>query len=457
LHLSKGKDLKFEAVINEKIQDPVYFPHISKIFAEIVTVFEKFGKSELLRPAFCKIFFADFKDSYLDILKDLPKIVNSLFSQNDFDTETEEIKKKLEEDLKFKNEIMNRIKDLWNVHEKGAWRSFVTLIDIIPDLQHLFPLVEYNHYFIDKLWTIYQKSNNEIKQISLKSICKFLLSPHYSSKRKEHLTKIIDLAISPSFYDRRQFLYLSDFIVETFACSILKEIGFYKKFIRLGTDKVPNIKLGFCKHAQKIWTFSIFDEENKDCGNIRSEILTILNMLKVDQNSEVRNISEKVHTFILENREKIIKGDSTRLARDSQKEELEKELRSKEEEEMEEKKERELQKIREQNAKAISLKKSIKTIAVKPPKEQISKIPQKYQTHLKKSKDAVVLSPQIVSGITKKKPQTKSIKNSLIKNHGTIDVNNATDINDGISLGIKVKGTSMKTHKYQLSSKLLKK
>jgi len=296
---------------------------IASVFADIVFTFGKYNKGILLRPAFTNIFNSE--NGYKLIINRLPEILIHL-TYDKFSKVSGEDEEQEQEDRKFTEAVMQRIKDLWTIKEKGPWREFASFIEIIPRLPYCHLITSYNTHYLENIWNSFSNSNNEIRTVSIKSLCKLLICNSSSIARKDMIGKIMKLGSASSFYERRYFFVFCIAAIETFAFSLIENIGLLKAYLQLSVDPVANIRLCFVKYATKMWSQGINEIFRKD-------LMEALNMLKTDKNTEVRNMAVKAYNFLTEHHDEIVKGDVLRKKKNESKEEQEEALKQKQEEE----------------------------------------------------------------------------------------------------------------------------
>jgi len=326
LQLSRGIDMKFEVEINKRVNDVLYLPHIMNVFSEILAVFSKHKKAVLLRPCFTTLLTFNLNELFISIVPRLPEILAKLIP----DPVYKELKKEPQsEEAKFRDIVMTEIKKLWKA-KNTPWRNLAILIDSISKSQAYFPLELYNHYFLDEFFSSLKISNSEIQKVLIRAICKLLVCSYSANKRGEVLGKLVALSNSKSFYERRLFLLFCGFAIENFPLSVITRIELIKHYLKVATDKVSNIRLAFLNYAITMWKYSQ--------GEARTEILTIIAILKQDKDKEVRNVAERVYSYIRTHSAGIVKDDVFRRKENECKENIEKGLIEKEKEIQEERK-----------------------------------------------------------------------------------------------------------------------
>eukprot|EP00826_Nyctotherus_ovalis_P063088 TRINITY_DN9217_c0_g2_i1.p1 TRINITY_DN9217_c0_g2~~TRINITY_DN9217_c0_g2_i1.p1 ORF type:complete len:405 (-),score=91.91 TRINITY_DN9217_c0_g2_i1:149-1363(-) len=309
-------------LINKYAGNKEFMQVIASVFPDIVSTFGKYNKGELLRPAFLSILMSDAECKHIVVY--LPEILSHLIRKNSSKEDIEEDKYQ-EEDKKFDETVMRRIKDLWAVAETGPWRTLVIYIELIPKL-HYSAITEFNIHYLEAIWTVFTNANSEVKRAAIKSMCRLLVCNTSSTTRKNALKKLMGLSCASSFYERREFITFCTTATEIFAFSLINTLELLKSYLQLSVDRVPNIRLSFAKSAVKMWTYGI-DE------SFRKDLLAALNSLQTDKNAEVRKVAEKAYNFITEHYDEIIKGDTLRLKQNESKESKERELEQRQSEE----------------------------------------------------------------------------------------------------------------------------
>ena len=146
---------------------------------------------------------------------------------------------------------------------------------------NLFNVPELSELYSKRLVDYMQKGQQEIKVRATELYAKLIFF-NYLTKQREELIQVMvtTFAESKSSFLRKTF---ADFCL--FGCQELPQMlfkeHFQEKFIALGNDKVPNVRLQFCKTLGQI-------KQLLDCNvDTNLEIFNILNELKNDTDKDV--------------------------------------------------------------------------------------------------------------------------------------------------------------------------
>jgi hypothetical protein len=199
--------------------------------------------------------------------------------------------KKLQEENLF-NSILDKTKSTWQEVKKLTWTQTYLMIEIIPTLQKFFSLSEYNEYFLEELLVILKQSNNQLKSIAALSLCDLLSYNYRSPIKKSYCLKISALGSSGCCYERISFILFFKASLKYFSLEFICEYGLFVAFIKLGSDKVLNIRIRFLKAAKEVIVHLTKD--------LQCTLIKQLKELREDKSRDVKQLADNIYEDIQE-------------------------------------------------------------------------------------------------------------------------------------------------------------
>lgn len=291
-------DVKYENDIISASSDTNLQQELIDIFNDTVQVFNKHKKALLLKPAFENLLKINGIPQSIKLLSCFFNIMPMMIPWLS-NIKSEDQKSREADDVLLKN-ISDKIRTVWVESRKMAWRYTISILEIIPQLNSYFPIHDYNEYYLDEAFLVLKNGNLQTKPAAALCLCELLLNNHYAAKRKSVYEKIQNLGNSASFYERTSFLYFCKYAVQKFSLELIKELGFIEILIKIGNDKVSNMRIRFLENIKEI-----IINLNEIMQN---SLLKQIKELQNDKNKDVQKIAYKILDLIqkeLENNEEI--------------------------------------------------------------------------------------------------------------------------------------------------------
>jgi len=222
----------------------------------------------------------------IQLLKSLDEYLGLIV---EFNSKIEE--KKLQEENLF-NSILDKTKSTWLEVKKLTWKQIYSMIEIIPTLQKFFTLSEYNEYFLEELLRIIRQNNYQLKMIAALSLCNLLSHNHRTPVKKSYCSKMLALATSECCYERISFIFFFKASLKHFSLEFCCEHDLFVTFIKLGSDKILNIRIRFLKAAKEVIT--------KLTKDLQCILINQVKELRKDKVIDVKQLADKIYEEIQE-------------------------------------------------------------------------------------------------------------------------------------------------------------
>ncbi len=233
----------------------------------------------MLQPVVCGLMLQEDRGFVLAFFRCVTKVCSRLFDREEPDEERKV-------SGTFRSRVMEWIKERWRVVREVGRRDMCNFIEVIPQCQDSFPIMEYNDFFLNEMASIIKSGSKEAKRLASVAFCTLFLKNYLSASRSAALGKVLCMAKSDTCFERLGLLTFVEVALQNFSRRFLSDQGILKVYLSMGEDKVANVRIKFASMSLKV-NKAISREED------RKQLRLLLSLHENDLDKDVRRLSKE--------------------------------------------------------------------------------------------------------------------------------------------------------------------
>jgi hypothetical protein len=286
LYLGREIETKYASILSEFAAKPEFQWTVLEALPDVIKAYNVHNKVGQIQPTISALMMQEEQSFVTALFKCLAKTASKVFVNKDDMVGDEEQKGMGPIANPFTMQTIDWIKGRWNIVKELGRREMCKFIEIIPQFQESFPVLEYNDYFLNEMATIIKSGSKEAKRLASGTFCLLFLKNYISASRVNALTKILALSKSTTCFERLGLLNFIEVAAQHFSRRFLAEQGLIKAYLSLGEDKVANVRIKFAAMSRKIVRRMSSDEDRK-------QLLLMLTLCENNKDKDVRKLAKE--------------------------------------------------------------------------------------------------------------------------------------------------------------------